>query len=290
MMTKHCKSAVSSQRLVLAWTLVLACLLLDGCGNVSQGVAKDGSGAQQLVWPAPGDVTPIHHGGTFPELVALRAVHAGMNKQQIALLIGYPHFEEGIWAVHEWNYVFNFRDADSDRVTVCQYKILFDQEKLARSFYWKPEDCSRYLNPRVNPPVATVVSKTTEQVTTLSADALFKFDRYSRADITDGGHTQLDHLAEALLAEQDHIVRIRVLGYTDRLGSDAYNETLSQRRADTVAAYLVEKHVPSDLIGTEGHGKSDPVAQCPDDKSRTRLIACLAPNRRVLVRVETRGG
>ena len=289
MMTKHFKSAVPNQLPVLAWIALLAgLLLLAGCGNVSQGVAKDGSGAQQLVWPAPEAVTPMHHGGTFPELAALRAVHAGMNKQQIAQLIGYPHFEEGIWAVREWNYVFNFRDADSDRVSVCQFKILFDHDKLARSFYWKPEDCARYMNPPA--PTPGPVSTATEQVTTLSADALFKFDRYSRADITDGGRAQLDHLAEALLAEQDHLVRIHVLGYTDRLGSDAYNQTLSQRRADTVASYLVEKHVPSDRIESDGRGKSDPVVQCPDDQSRTALIACLAPNRRVMVRVETRGG
>lgn len=269
-------------------TLAISLLTIGlvGC-NVSHGIAKDGSGAQQLVWPSPQDVTPIHRGGTFPDPAAVRAVRAGMNKQQIAQLIAYPHFEEGVWGVREWNYVFNFRDADSDQVTVCQFKILFDGENLARSFYWKPEYCSRYINP---PATVTPVSKTTEQVTTLSADALFKFDRYSRADITDGGRGQLDQLAEALLAEQSRIARIHVQGYTDRLGSDAYNQTLSQRRADTVAAYLIEKHVPSDLIDAEGHGNSDPVVQCPGDQSRNTLIACLAPNRRVLVRVEIRGG
>ena len=286
MMTKHFKSVALSPFSVLAWATLLACLLLVGCGSVSHGVAKDGSGAQQLVWPAPEDVTPMHRGGTFPELAALRAVHAGMNKQQIAVLIGYPHFEEGIWDVREWNYVFNFRDADSDRVTVCQFKILFDEKKLARSFYWKPEDCSHYMMP----PAPAPANAATEQVTTLSADALFKFDRYSLADITDDGRAQLDRLAGALLAEQNRIVRIHVLGYTDRLGSDAYNQTLSQRRADTVTAYLIERHVPSDLIGAEGRGKSDPVVQCPDDPSRNTLIACLAPNRRVVVRVEMHGG
>ena len=287
MMTKLFKSVALRPLSMLAWTTLMTLLmLLVGCGNVSHGVAKDGSGAQQLVWPAPGDVTPMHRGGTFPEPAALRAIRAGMNKQQIAALIGYPHFEEGIWSVREWNYVFNFRDADSDRVTVCQFKILFDEKKLARSFYWKPEDCSRYMMPPALAPAGTA----TEQVTTLSADALFKFDRYSRADITDDGRAQLDHLAQALLAEQGRIVHIHVLGYTDRLGSDAYNQTLSQRRADTVTAYLIERHVPSDLIGAEGHGKSDPVVQCPGDKSRNALIACLAPNRRVVVRVEMHGG
>ncbi|GFZ87695.1 OmpA family protein [Dyella caseinilytica] len=262
-------------------------LTLTACGNVSHDVAKDGSTAGQLVWPAPSDVTPMHKGGTFPDPAAVRAVQADMNKQQIAQLIGYPHFEEGVWGVREWNYVFNFRDADTGQVTVCEYKILFDEHKLARSFYWSPEDCARFVKPPVPP---TVTPKPTEQVTTLSADALFRFDRYSRADITDDGRGQLDRLADSLLAEQDRIVHIHVIGYTDRIGSDDYNQTLSQRRADTVAAYLVEKHVPADVIGAEGRGKSDPVVQCPDDSSRNTLIACLAPNRRVVVHVETRGG
>lgn len=270
-------------------TIVIAALLaigLSACGNVSRDVAKDGSNARELVWPKPDDVTPMHHGGTFPELAALRQMHADLNKQQIANLIGYPHFEEGVWGVREWNYVFNFRDGPSDRVTVCQFKILFDENKLARSFYWKPEECSRYM--AASEPHA-VETKATKQDIMLSADALFVFNRSSMADITDGGRAQLDHLVGELLAEQDRITHIQVLGYTDRLGSDAYNQLLSEQRAETVATYLSTHGVPSILIVAEGRGKFESVVSCPD-KERHALIACLAPNRRVVVRVEARGG
>jgi outer membrane protein OmpA-like peptidoglycan-associated protein len=268
--------------------LALLTLGLCACGNVSRNVAKDGSSAQELVWPKTDDVTPMHRGGTFPELEHLRELHAGLNKQQISQLIGWPHFEEGVWGVREWNYVFNFRDGDSDRVTVCQYKILFDQDKLARSFYWKPEDCARFVNPPP-PPAPAPVSKAQPQETTLSTDALFAFDRYSLKDITDGGRAQLDALAAHLLDEKDRIAHISVAGYTDRLGSDEYNQVLSQRRAETVAKYLVAKGVSDDLISAEGHGKAEPVVQCAD-QARSKLIACLAPNRRVVVRVDTRDG
>ncbi|MFK2889989.1 OmpA family protein [Dyella flagellata] len=263
---------------------VLLALGLSACGDISRNVAKDGSHAQQLVWPKPDQVTPMHRGGTFPELNALRQVHAGLNKQQISRLIGWPHFEEGVWGVREWNYVFNFRDADSGQVSVCQFKILFDHDKLARSFYWKPDECARYMNPPPPPPPAAKVEK---QETILSTDTLFAFDRYSLKDITDGGRAQLDALAAHLLDEKDRIAHISVVGYTDPLGSDDYNQVLSQRRAETVASYLIAKGVPEDLIGAEGRGKAEPVVQC-EGQARSKLIACLAPNRRVVVRVASR--
>lgn len=278
------KLSTSSKAVFLA----LLAMGLSACGNVSRNVAKDGSNAQELVWPKPDDVTPMHRGGTFPELDHLRELHAGLNKRQISQLIGWPHYEEGVWGVREWNYVFNFRDGDTDHVTVCQYKILFDQDKLARSFYWKPEDCARFVNPPP-PPVPAPPAKAAKQETTLSTDALFAFDRYSLKDITDGGRAQLDALATHLLDEKDHIAHISIAGYTDRLGSDEYNQVLSQRRAETVAKYLAAKGVPEDLIGAEGHGKAEPVVQC-EDQARSKLIACLAPNRRVVVRVDTHEG
>lgn len=276
---------MKTSKQIAVMAVALLAMGLSACGNVSRNVAKDGSAAQELVWPKPDDVTPMHRGGTFPEIDHLRELHAGLNKQQISQLIGWPHFEEGVWGVREWNYVFNFRDADSGQVTVCQYKILFDHDKLARSFYWKPEDCARYMNP---PPPAPV-ARHEEQETTLGTDALFAFDRYSLKDITDGGRAQLDTLASHLLSEKERIARISVAGYTDPLGSDAYNQVLSQRRAETVAQYLVAKGVPQDLISAKGYGKAEPVMEC-EGQSRSKLIACLAPNRRVVVRVETNEG
>lgn len=275
----------SKQLLVIAMTTLLT-MGLSACGNVSRHVAKDGSHAQELVWPKPDEVTPMHRSGTFPQLSALRQLHAGMNKPQISQLIGWPHFDEGVWNVREWNYVFNFSDSNS-HITVCQFKILFDQHKLARSFYWKPEACARYMRPS-SPLAPTPAAKVLKQETTLSTDALFVFDRYALKDITDDGRVRLDDLAARLLNEKERITRISVVGYTDRLGSDAYNQLLSQRRAESVAEYLEAKGVPGALISAQGRGKAAPLVQCADH-TRNKLIACLAPNRRVVVRVNVRG-
>jgi OOP family OmpA-OmpF porin len=78
---------------------------------------------------------------------------------------------------------------------------------------------------------------------------------------------------------------VHVIGYTDRLGSDAYNQKLSEQRAATVRDYLISQGISADRIDAEGRGEADPVKTCKD-RNRTRLIACLAPNRRVVVEAE----
>lgn len=265
--------------------LVSMTTVVLGCGNVSHGVAKDGRSVGEIIWPASDDTTPMHKGGTFPNLANLRQMHEGLNKDQVADLIGYPHFSEGIWGVREWNYVFNFRKPGSDDVTVCQYKVLFNEDKVAHSFYWKPESCADFVKePSASTPPAP--APTVEaQPRILSADALFAFDK---AELSPTGRVSLDEMAAGLRERGDRLRSVRVVGYADRLGDDAYNRDLSQRRADAVKAYLVSQGVPGDRVITEGAGNSDPVKEC-HDTSRAPLIACLAPNRRVEVEVEVTG-
>jgi OOP family OmpA-OmpF porin len=79
---------------------------------------------------------------------------------------------------------------------------------------------------------------------------------------------------------------ILVSGYTDRLGSQQYNQKLSEKRADAVKAYLVKKGLDGAKIETMGMGKTLQIKSCPDDKNRKALIACLAPNRRAVVEIK----
>ncbi|WP_266158512.1 OmpA family protein [Dyella silvatica] len=256
-------------------------LVLAACGNVSHDVAKNGQGAGELVWPATDSVTPMHKGGTFPNLANLRRVRAGLNKQQLADLIGYPHFSEGVWGVREWNYVFNFRKPDTDEVTVCEYKVLFDDTRLARSFYWKPESCAAMLE--TAKPVAQTNEAPVVAPRVLSADALFAFDK---AELSLTGRASLDALAVELRGRGEKLRAVNIAGYTDRLGNDAYNHELSLRRADAVKAYLEGRGVLGEHISTEGFGASHPVKDCPDS-ARAQLITCLAPNRRVEVQIDS---
>lgn len=272
----------------LAPLLLAATFALTACGNVSRNVHKDGQSADSINWPDIGDATPMHKGGTFPNPDNLIRVHAGLNKQQVSDLIGYPHFSEGVWGVHEWNYVFNFREpAQGNHVVTCQFKVLFDSDKLAQRFYWLPEECARFQQvaraPTPPPPVVVAPAVDTERFT-LGSDALFAFDRAGLSDMSAEGRARLDQLAQGITSHAAQVQSVRVLGYTDRLGSDAYNDALSQKRADTVKDYLVSRGVDSRLIQAEGRGKRNPVEACAMTE-RSALIACLAANRRVEVLV-----
>ena len=275
--------------LTAAPLLLAMAFALAACGNVSHNVHKDGRAADSLLWPNVTDTTPMHKGGTFPNLDNLMRVHAGLNKQQISNLVGYPHFSEGAWGVDEWNYVFNFREpVDGDNVVTCQFKILFDDDKVAQSFYWLPEACARFQKPvraSAPAPVAPVPAPavSTERFT-LGSDALFAFDRSGSSDMSVDGREKLDQLAKGIELHAGQVQSVRVVGYTDRLGSDSYNDALSQKRADTVKDYLASRGVDRNLIQAEGRGKRNPVADCTNAE-RNALIACLTANRRVEVLV-----
>lgn len=265
------------RKLSIATAAIIAAGALAGCGNLSHGITKDGTHAQQLVWPQTSATNALHRGGTFPTVDDAREVQTGLTKQQVAALLGAPHFGEGFGA-REWNYLLNFHQ--DGKVTQCEFKVLFDDHKVARSTYWNPASCADIVNP---PPPKPVAPETT--TFTLSADALFAFNKYKLGDVSKAGVAELTDLATKLTAKGVTADKIEVAGYTDRIGSDAYNLKLSTERANTVRDFLVQHGVGADHITAAGRGEAEPVATC-DDKVRAKLIACLAPNRRVVVKVE----
>ncbi|QDF97984.1 hypothetical protein CJ010_16325 [Azoarcus sp. DD4] len=116
----------------------------------------------------------------------------------------------------------------------------------------------------------------------LSADALFDFDK---AVLKPEGKAKLDDLAAKSKSVKLEV--ILAVGHTDRLGSDSYNQKLSERRAAAVKTYLVSKGVEANRVYTEGKGEKQPVTgtKCDTVKNRKALIECLQPDRRVEVEV-----
>jgi OOP family OmpA-OmpF porin len=122
------------------------------------------------------------------------------------------------------------------------------------------------------------------QKISLASKALFDFDK---AVLRDDGRAAIDSEIISKLPSVQRLDLVLVTGHTDRLGSQAYNQKLSERRADAVRDYLVSKGVPRDKIETLGMGKTQPLpgVVC-EQKNLKELIACLQPNRRVEVEVK----
>ena len=87
-----------------------------------------------------------------------------------------------------------------------------------------------------------------------------------KAELNSGASRKLDQLAEFLGQHPDR--RVQIDGFTDSVGSDAYNQELSQRRADSVKSALLTRGVDSSRIGTRGYGKAFPVASNADSGGR----------------------
>ena len=131
----------------------------------------------------------------------------------------------------------------------------------------------------VTPPPAPV--PVSEKIR-LDADALFDFDK---AVLRPAGRDTLD----AFVGKLKDITpeTIIAVGHTDRFGSDAYNQSLSERRVATVKAYLLDKGVNSNRLHTEGKGETQPVTKAEDcnGAKSVKTVACLQPDRRVEVEV-----
>jgi OOP family OmpA-OmpF porin len=163
-----------------------------------------------------------------------------------------------------------------------------------RTGYWTPamavEECDPDLVKKAEPaPKSRAVAaapaaapKPAAQKVTLAADALFDFNK---ADLRAEGKAKLDKLAGDIKGIKLEV--IIAVGHADRFGTDAYNQKLSEKRAESVKAYLVSKGIEPNRVYTEGKGDKQPITkadQCKGPKSK-KVIDCLQPDRRVEIEV-----
>ena len=118
-----------------------------------------------------------------------------------------------------------------------------------------------------------------------SSDVLFDF---GKANLKPAAVVSLDAANDEINKLGLASPSIQVNGYTDRIGKDAANLKLSQRRAESVANYIVSKGVNPANVTAVGYGEANPVTgnTCDAVKGRKALIACLAPDRRVELQVQ----
>jgi OOP family OmpA-OmpF porin len=124
-------------------------------------------------------------------------------------------------------------------------------------------------------PVPVVVPLPTR--VSFSGDALFAIDK---AVLRPESRVLLDDLVHQMAGTTSDTVT--VTGNTDRIGKPAYNQKLSERRANAVKDYLVSQNLQAGSIVAKGVGETQPVTtDCVGKKATRKLIACLQPDRRV---------
>ncbi|HVZ42187.1 MAG TPA: OmpA family protein [Ramlibacter sp.] len=123
------------------------------------------------------------------------------------------------------------------------------------------------------PPPAPAPAPAAATKVTYAADAFFDFDK---SVLKPEGRAKLDDLVDKVKAINLEV--IIAVGHTDAVGTDAYNQRLSVRRAEAVKAYLVSKGIEKNRVYTEGKGEKQPVADNKTAEGR-------AKNRRVEIEV-----
>ena len=246
--------------------LVAGLTLLSACTRSVSDVNAEGK-TDNPVFPEKTDA--VRKDGSFVNVDNLKQLRPGLTKAQVYELIGVPHFDEGVFRVKEWDYIFHFTQPNKT-VRTCQFKVLFDSDMKAQSFFFLPENCMTPAAPS-KPVVVAPVQKE------LNAESLFAF---ASGLLSADGVQHVSHLANELKEESLDGKRILITAHTDRIGKPASNMTLSQKRAESVKSLLVEKGIPAEKIDTKGVGDTQPRVFCPG-KTSPAVIDCLAPNRRM---------
>jgi OOP family OmpA-OmpF porin len=161
----------------------------------------------------------------------------------------------------------------ADAVPGCDAPICVPPEKLENGKCVAPPPPPVEAPPPAPAPAPAPAPVPTSEKVSYSADTFFDFDK---AVLKPAGKAALDDLSTKL--KDMNLEVIIAVGHTDSIGTDAYNQKLSVRRAESVKAYMQSKGVEANRIYTEGKGEKQPV-----DSNKT--AAGRAKNRRVEIEV-----
>jgi OOP family OmpA-OmpF porin len=125
-----------------------------------------------------------------------------------------------------------------------------------------------------------------EPVTKLAREQLTILFPFNKATLTPDSKAKLNAIADAV-NRSPHVTRVGIVGYTDQIGTNSYNNKLSENRAKSTKAYLdTRMRLDSSIVGLRGLGKENPVADCAKVKKRAAKIECMAPDRRTEIEFE----
>ncbi|EBI1835656.1 outer membrane protein assembly factor BamE [Salmonella enterica] len=256
--------------------LLIAVAGLFGCHQNPSHPERDGS-IKEIVWPAPERAKQGTGKGVFLTAQSIALLNKGMTKEQLYLLIGRPHFDEGIFSVREWDYLIYFRTPSDgmDGITTCQLKIVYNSDKLVTGIYWKtvkPEDS-------LCPP--SFYSQKENNRYELRSDILFGLNQYELDKLNPDELKNIDKIISDIRGIGDY-GSVSVYGYTDRQGDRNYNMKLSLLRAKSVGNYFMDNNFPKEKIFAKGMGETIPETSCPDLTGK-KLTDCLQSDRKVVI-------
>lgn len=248
------------------------------------GIVQDASAeAAALLDALDGD--PAFDARSLPELYASEKVRPDLW-EQVEAMKQHPEFAcagrriaelevQLVWTGHEkWESGWSHAEPYAGVAENLAYEA---EQKIAR--------CSEARKPSLADVPASVPAVTiTVEKFTLFSDALFRFGQAGVEQMAAGGQPRLAALVTGL-KDWKSIEKIEIVGHTDHLGRDDYNQKLSRQRAEQVKAYLVTRGTPADRIHTAGQGESQPIVRCAAQPDRHALIECLQPNRRVVITI-----
>jgi OmpA-OmpF porin, OOP family len=153
--------------------------------------------------------------------------------------------------------------------------------RCVRTSEWSKELATKECDTELFPEVAEVPAAPAPppmpvyEKHTVSATALFDFDKYA---LKPAGEEAINGIDEEIKSSKTKVIDINVVGYTDSIGTEEYNQELSVRRANAVKDYMVSEGIDPGIIDVKGMGEADPVAS-------NATAAGRAENRRVEISV-----
>ncbi|MCF1488709.1 OmpA family protein [Pseudomonas sp. AA27] len=223
-----------------ALPLLVATSLLTGCATHSDGSAP----LNQRTWPICSLLGGLVGGGLGAIESSTWAAGAGVAGAIAGGLICYAQDGD-----EDGDGVFDRRDRCPDTPAGTQVNHMGCPLPQYPASAPQPE-------PAATPEVITLDDQ---------GQVLFAFDS---AELTQGAQQRLQGLLPKL--NEPGVASVKVLGFTDSVGSDAYNQRLSERRASGVAEYLISQGLAPNKVTSQGRGESEPVADNDTDEGRSR--------------------
>ncbi|MGH8692815.1 MAG: OmpA family protein [Burkholderiales bacterium] len=270
--------------------MLLIGAMLAGCASQTER-SSSGGGAEQAQAPAP---TPAPAPAYEPQGESVQFVDRPLKAPEQPL----PDFPVTKYEIEEEvedlgtqpdeSGTMQFPEetlAAKESVVSAPTEVADEPEEEVGDLGTQPDESGTMSYPEQQLASEKVISEPTQYAdqvkVAFEAEPLFSFDKSAvRSDQS----SKLDQFVASLKGTQYD--SISVIGYADRIGSEDYNQKLSERRANAAKNYLVRQGIPAGKITAVGRGESEPVTgdTCSGQRGKA-LIACLEPDRRADVSV-----